>query len=86
MEEQITVNLDNAYDIIIQKGILDKCGEELNLNRRVLIVTDEGVPAQYAETVKKQCKEGIIGVIGQGEAHKSLESFAKLQQILFLLQ
>ena len=78
----ITVNLDNAYDIIIQKGILDKCGEELNLNRRVLIVTDEGVPAQYAETVKKQCKEGIIGVIGQGETHKSLESFAKLQQIM----
>lgn len=78
----IKVNLENAYDIIIQDGILNKCGEELNLNRRVLIVTDEGVPSQYAETVKSQCKDGIIGVIGQGEANKSLDSFAKLQQIM----
>lgn len=78
----IEVKLDNAYDIVIERGVLARCGEELNLNRRVLIVTDEGVPAKYAEAVKANCKEGIIGVIGQGEKHKSLESFAKLEQLM----
>lgn len=78
----IEVKLENPYNIIIENGVLNHCNEELNLNRKVLIVTDEGVPAQYAETVKANCKEGVIGVIGQGEKHKSLESFAKLQQIM----
>lgn len=78
----IEVKLENPYNIIIENGVLNRCNEELNLNRKVLIVTDEGVPAQYAETIKANCKEGVIGVIGQGEKHKSLESFAKLQQIM----
>jgi len=78
----ITVNLAESYDIIIEQGILKRCAEELNLNRKVLIVTDSGVPAQYSEEVKSHCKEGIIGCIEPGEDHKSLESFAKLQQIM----
>ena len=53
----ITVNLDNAYDIIIEQGILKRCAEEINLNRKVLIVTDSGVPEEYAQEVKAHCKE-----------------------------
>ena len=78
----ITVNLDNAYDIIIEQGILKRCAEEINLNRKVLIVTDSGVPEEYAQEVKAHCKEGVIGCIEPGEDHKSLESFAMLQQIM----
>ena len=42
------------YDIVLEPGAIKKAGELLNLNRRVLVVTDSGVPAQYAETVAAQ--------------------------------
>ena len=51
----LSVNLGaDSYDIIIEHGALAKAGEYLNLNRRILIVTDDGVPAVYADTIAKQ--------------------------------
>ena len=37
-----------GYDILLERGALDRAGQLLNLDRRVLVVTDSGVPAQYA--------------------------------------
>lgn len=73
---------DNSYDIIAQRGILEKAGEHLNLNRRVLVVTDSGVPAIYAQTLAKQCKSPIICTVESGEASKSIETFTKLLHIM----
>ena len=33
-----------GYNIYLERGSLKKAGEYLNLNRRVFIVTDSGVP------------------------------------------
>lgn len=67
------------YDIVLEPGALSKVGELLNLNRRVIIVTDSGVPAQYAEVVAGQCKSARIVCIPQGEKSKC---FDMLQMIL----
>lgn len=69
---------ENSYDIIVERGVLEKAGNHLNLNRRVLIVTDSGVPKEYAQTVAKQCSNPIIYTVESGEASKSLEVFEKL--------
>lgn len=66
------------YNIYIERGNLKKAGELLNLNRKVLIVTDEGVPKEYAEIVASQCKEGFIETVPQGEESKSIEVYEKL--------
>ena len=60
----------NGYDIILERGAVKHAGELLKLDRRVLIVTDSGVPAQYAETVAKQCKEPTVVTVPQGEGSK----------------
>ena len=79
----IHMNLgEDSYDIVVERGILPKADKYLNLNRRVLVVTDSGVPRQYAETVANQCKEGFICTVEQGEASKSLEGFGKLLQTM----
>ncbi len=79
----ISINLcDNNYDIVVERGILAKADEHLNLNRRVLVVTDSGVPARYAETVAKKCKDGIICTVKRGEVSKSLDEFGKLIQTM----
>lgn len=66
------------YDIILERGALQKAGELLNLERRVLIVTDTGVPAQYADTVAKACKTAVVVTIQQGEASKTLDTWQSI--------
>ena len=79
----ISMNLgDIGYDIVVERGLLKKAKEHLDLDRRVLVVTDSGVPADYASTVAEQCREGIICKIEQGEASKSMGGFEKLLQTM----
>lgn len=79
----IHVNLAKEfYDIVVQRGILADASQHLNLKRRVLIVTDSGVPAEYAEEVAKQCKDGVICTVDMGECSKSLETFTSLLQTM----
>ncbi len=72
----IPLNLqENSYDIVLERGVLARAGGELNLDRRVLIVTDDGVPEEYAGCILSQCKEGYIFTLPRGEATKSIGSF-----------
>ncbi|MBE6554393.1 MAG: 3-dehydroquinate synthase [Ruminococcaceae bacterium] len=68
----------NGYDIILERGCLARAGELLKLDRRVLIVTDEGVPSRYAAAVAAQCKDATVVTLPQGEGSKS---FACLEQL-----
>lgn len=67
-----------GYDVTISRGALFRASEIFNLNRRVLVVTDSGVPSQYAECVASQCKTPTVAVIEQGEASKNIDTFKLL--------
>ena len=62
----------DSYDIVMERGSLYKAGELLDLDRKVMIVTDSGVPAQYAQAVADAAKEAHIFRCGQGEGEKSV--------------
>ncbi len=68
----------NGYDICFSHGILFRAGEILDLNRKVFIVTDTGVPPVYADTLLKQCAQGHVYTIPQGERSKSIFQFEAL--------
>ena len=75
----IPINLgENSYDIVVEKNILSKVGEILNLNRKTLVITDDGVPQKYAKAVVSQCKKGYLETIPSGEESKSLEVYSHL--------
>ncbi|MBR3936018.1 MAG: 3-dehydroquinate synthase, partial [Oscillospiraceae bacterium] len=75
----IPINLPlGNYDITIERGVLKRAGEIINLDRRVLIVTDSGVPEEYAKTVADQCKAPFVITVPMGEESKSLGTFEKL--------
>lgn len=67
-----------GYNIVLERGALNKLNEHLKLDRKVLIVTDSGVPGIYSETAAKQCKEPYIVTIKEGEASKSFENYKML--------
>jgi len=64
----------DSYSIELQRGNLERAGTLLNLNRKVMIITDEGVPIEYAKKVASQCKESYIKIVKQGEGSKSLQT------------
>ena len=79
----IHMNLgESSYDIIVERGSLNSVSESIDLNRKVLIVTDSGVPKQYAQTVASKAKDARIETIPQGEASKNFDMYRHLLKIL----
>ncbi len=74
----------NSYDIVVERGCLQQAGQLLNLNRKVLIVTDTGVPEEYAQTVAGACKKPVIVTLPMGEATKSFPYFEQLCRTLLI--
>ncbi len=78
---EITMDLGAAgYDILLGSGCLDRAGELLDLDRKVLVVTDTGVPAAWAGAVASACREAETVRIPQGEDSKNLDQFRLLMQ------
>jgi 3-dehydroquinate synthase len=81
---ELKVNLKNkSYPIIIEKN----CRLALNKyydfsGKKVLIVTDEGVPDIYALEAQMQLKEAYIITLQEGEKSKSIDNFIKIQKEL----
>ncbi len=70
------------YDILFSRGALTHIEDLLPLDRKVLIVTDSGVPCEYSEAVAKKCTQAVMHTIPQGEDSKSLSVY---QEILFAM-
>ncbi len=66
---------DKSYDIILERGALDHVSDYINLDRKVLIITDDGVPTQYVDRLLAQCKYGFAQTVKQGEGAKSFNTF-----------
>lgn len=73
---------ERSYDILIQRGCLQQAGQQLNLNRKVCIVTDEGVPRQYVEKLAAQCASPVIVTVDAGEETKTMETVTKLCRVM----
>ena len=75
----IPMNLGkNSYDIVVERGSLNKADELLNLKRKVLIVTDSGVPGEYAKCVAQKCSEPVVVTIPSGEESKCFDIYRDL--------
>ena len=72
----------NSYPIYIGRGLLNRASEFFNLDRKVFIVTDDGVPNKYANTVKNLCKIATVKTVKAGEGSKS---FSTLEELLYAM-
>ena len=67
-----------SYDIIVERGALQKAGEVFDLRRKCLIVTGSMMPRVYAETVAAQCASPVIVTVPSGEKAKSFQVLQSL--------
>ena len=81
---KLTMQLKSrSYDIILKAGCLANLHQFTNVeNRRVFVLTDSGVPKQYAETVAAQCPRATIYTIPQGEGSKCLKVYGQVLQAM----
>ncbi len=73
---------DNSYDIQLEHGCLYHIHERISLQRKVLIISDDGVPDEYVKIVASQCSEPIVHTVKQGEGSKSFPVYQELCQVL----
>ena len=62
---------ERSYDIHVCRGILSDAGKYLNLDRKVLVLTDSGVPEEYARAIADKAKDALIVTVDEGEGSKS---------------
>ena len=66
------------YDITLRRGALADAGTLMRLDRKVLIVTDDGVPAGYADSIAAQCLYPFRITIPAGERSKCSDQLKRL--------
>lgn len=76
---ELIVNLnEKSYPIYIQRKGLDTFTQYIDVNRKIAIITDTGVPEKWVQVVKDQCPNVFVCTFEQGEASKSLTTYEKL--------
>ena len=70
---------DRSYDIHIKRGSLDRAAEIFGIkDRYAFIITDDGVPGEYAKAVAGGFDRSYIYTIPSGEESKSLSVFGEI--------
>ena len=60
--------------LIVQRGALSHISKWVPTDRKIMVVTDSGVPFKYAQTVLSCCPQGYCHVFEQGERNKTLDT------------
>lgn len=82
----ISVSLGaQSYPILLEAGALARAGQHLSLARRVLVVTDSGVPQEYARTVAGACRQVRICTLPAGENSKNMDNYQRLLREMLAL-
>ncbi|MCR5353272.1 MAG: 3-dehydroquinate synthase [Clostridiales bacterium] len=72
----LVMNLgENSYNIIIEKGALNRIAELILIDRKVLVVTDKGVPAEYSNKILSKCAHPFLIKLKPGEQSKSPKKY-----------
>ena len=85
MNNKIIVKIEEAtksYEINIGHNLLCDADKYFNLNRKVLIVTDDNIPNEYIDTVKEKCKTYTILTLPHGEENKNFNNYQKIIKAL----
>ena len=73
---------NGEYDIVLENGALAHAAEWLKLDRKTLVLTDDGVPAGYAERIAAASAEPYVLRLPAGEATKCISMWEKVLETM----
>lgn len=68
----------DSYDIVIERGALERAAEYFDLDRKVMIVTDSQVPVEYYCGLASACTVSAAGIFQAGEKSKTPQNFLNI--------
>jgi 3-dehydroquinate synthase len=68
-----------SYPIYVKRGIINEAERYFDLDRKIFILTDSGVPKAYADAVKALCRNAVVYTVPEGEGAKC---FAVYESVL----
>lgn len=81
--KELSINLEHcSYNIYLNRGILKEIYKYINLDRKVLIISDDNVPSAYIDIIKQQCKDVYTYIAKNGEDSKSLRVYEQINTYL----
>ena len=76
---RIKLNLGkNSYEIVIGKNLLSNVDKLFNLNRKILIITDDNIPKTFIKKVSTKAKDSHVFVLKHGENSKNYTNYQKI--------
>lgn len=74
---RLKINLkENSYPVYIEQGIIENIANYVDLNRKVMVITDSNIPKELVAKVMSQCRDAYKVTVKPGEQSKSLRTFA----------
>ena len=87
--KKLTVDVNDKYDILIEKGLLDKAGELVKSvinGRKICLISDTNVYPIYGEKVKKQLEdngfEAFEFIFTAGESSKKTQTVVDMVEFM----
>lgn len=83
---ELSINLtEQKSRIIIERDAMLHLADYIDVNCKVMIITDDGVPERYQKQVLAQCPQGYLHVCGHGEGAKSFPVYQQICEKLLQL-
>ena len=82
--ETISVNLTHkTYDIILERGSIQRLSNYFDTNRKIFILSDQNIPQKWIALVQQQCPNSKVYKVVGGEESKSMQVYEDcLKQML----
>lgn len=68
----------DKYDIVLDHGLIHQLSKFFDVNQKIFILTDKGVPKKWVDIVSKQCKNSCVYTVEGSETSKSMETFKEV--------
>lgn len=83
---ELSVNLaEHRSRIVVERDAMLNLKEYLDLDRKVMVITDDGVPEEYHRKVLAQCPDGYLHICRHGEGAKSFPVYQEICEELLAL-
>jgi 3-dehydroquinate synthase len=78
MKYQLNVKASQDYTVLIERGLIHSVAGVVTGQKKIVILTDDGVPTQWVDSVVDQFDDSLLIRVPAGESSKSLQQLESI--------
>ena len=76
------IDAPQSYDVVIKRGSISHINDYFNIDRKVLVISDDNIPKKYIDMVLSQLKDGYLFTFKEGEESKNIDTYKQIEKTL----